>query len=163
MKKSSGPLCAAIILAIVAVVAATALGIAGCGSDTSGKDIPDAAAATDTATKWADALGANGLTGTLNGAGPFTAFASSNAAVDKAGAGALTGDVQNAMIVQGAAYTKAELGKGLSGDSLLKGNSVVTYTGSDGKLYMNSMEVTAGPIRAKNGVIYVVEGLVTPK
>lgn len=163
MKKSSGPLRAAIILAIVAVVAATALGIAGCGSGASGKNIPDTAAATDTATRWADALGANSLTDTLNGAGPFTVFASSNAAVDKAGAGALTGDVQNAMIIQGTAYTKAELGKGLSGDSLLKGNSIVTYSGSDGKLYMNSMEVTTGPIEAKNGVIYVVEGLVTPK
>jgi len=166
MKKSSGPLSAAIIIAIVAVVAATALGLAGCGSGTSGKNIPDAAAATDNATTWADAVGTNGLTDTLNGTGPFVAFVSSNAAVDKAGASALTGDVQKAMIIaatDGKVPTDEELHTGLKSASMLDGNDVTTYTGSDGKFYMNAMEVTAGPIEAKNGTIYVVEGLVTPK
>jgi len=167
MKKSSGPLSAAIILVIVAVVAATALGLAGCGgSGTSDKNIPDAAAATDTATTWADAVGTNGLTDTLNGAGPFVAFVSSNAAVGKAGASALTGDVQKAMIIaatDGKVPTDADLHAGLKSASMLDGNDVTTYTGSDGKFYMNAMEVTAGPIEAKNGTIYVVEGLVTPK
>ena len=166
MKKSSGPLSAAIIIAIVAVVAATALGLAGCGSGTSGKNIPDAAAATDNATTWADAVGTNGLTDTLNGTGPFVAFVSSNAAVDKAGASALTGDVQKAMIiaaVDGKVPTDDDLRAGLKSASMLDGNDVTTYTGSDGKFYMNAMEVTAGPIEAKNGTIYVVEGLVTPK
>ena len=166
MKKSSGPLSAAIIIAIVAVVAATALGLAGCGSGTSGKNIPDAAAATDNATTWADAVGTNGLTDTLNGTGPFVAFVSSNAAVDKAGASALTGDVQKAMIIaatDGKVPTDDELHAGLKSASMLDGNDVTTYTGSDGKFYMNAMEVTAGPIEAKNGTIYVVEGLVTPK
>ena len=166
MKKSTGPLRAAIILAIVAVAAATALGLAGCGSGTSGKNIPDAAAATDNATTWADAVGTNGLTDTLNGTGPFVAFVSSNAAVDKAGASALTGDVQKAMIIaatDGKVPTDEELHTGLKSASMLDGNDVTTYTGSDGKFYMNAMEVTAGPIEAKNGTIYVVEGLVTPK
>jgi uncharacterized surface protein with fasciclin (FAS1) repeats len=166
MKKSSGPLRAAIILAIVAVVAATALGIAGCGSGTSGKNIPDAAAATKNATKWADALSKNGLTDTLNGTGPFVAFVSSNAAVDKAGASALTADVQKAMIVpavDGKVPSDADLHAGLKSASMLANNDVTTYTGSDGKFYMNAMAVTEGPITAKNGVIYVVEGLVTPK
>jgi uncharacterized surface protein with fasciclin (FAS1) repeats len=164
MRKSSGRLRAAIIIAVVAVVAATALGVAGCGSSsTTDKTIPDAAAATKDTTKWADAAGTNGLSGTLSGKGPFTVFASSNTAVDKAGASALTGDVQKAMIVEGTAFTKADLAKGMKNSSMLDGNDVVTYTGSDGNFYMNSMKVTAGPIQAKNGVIYVVEGLVTPK
>jgi uncharacterized surface protein with fasciclin (FAS1) repeats len=163
MKNSSGPLRAAIIIVLVALVAAAALGSVACGGSTADKNIPDAAKATSDTTTWADALGTNGLTDTLNGTGPFTVFASSNAAVDKAGAAALTADVQKAMIIEGTAFTKDELAKGVKNASMLDKNDIVTYTGSDGKFYMNAMVVTDGPIQAKNGVIYIVDGLVTPK
>jgi uncharacterized surface protein with fasciclin (FAS1) repeats len=153
MKKSSGPLRAALIIALVVAIAAAALGIVACGGSTADKSIPDAAKSTSDISKWADALGTNGLADTLNGAGPFTVFASSDSAVDKAGASALTGDAQKAMIVEGTAFTKDELAKGVKNSSMLDGNDVVTYTGSDGQFYMNSMKIVSGPIEAKNGVI----------
>ena len=163
MKKSSGPLRAAMILALVAVAVVSALALAACGSSTKDQNVPEAATSDSTLSSWTDALKTNGLDATLNGAGPFTVFATNNTGMDAAGAGKVTADVQKAMIVEGTAFTKDELAKGVKNASMLDGNDVVTYTGSDGAFYMNSMKVVSGPIEAKNGVIYVVEGVVTPK
>jgi uncharacterized surface protein with fasciclin (FAS1) repeats len=164
MKKSSAPRRAVMVLALAAVAVVAVLALSACGgSSTTDKNIPDAASSTSDISTWSDALGTNALTDTLNGAGPFTVFASSDSAADVAGASALSGDVQKAMIIEGSAFTKDELTKGVKNASMLDGNDVLTYTGSDGHFYMNAMKIVSGPIEAKNGVIYVVDGLVTPK
>lgn len=163
MKKSSGPRRAAIVLALVAVAVAAALALAACGSSTKDQNVPEAASSNSDLSSWTDALTTNGLDATLNGAGPFTVFAVTNKGMDAAGAGKVTADVQKAMIIEGTAFAKADLEKGAKNASMLDGNDVVTYTGSDGKFYMNSMEVVGDPIEAKNGIIYMVDGVVTPK
>jgi uncharacterized surface protein with fasciclin (FAS1) repeats len=46
---------------------------------------------------------------------------------------------------------------------MLADNTIVTYTGSDGSLYVNSYKVVGGPISADNGVVYIIDGVIQPK
>ncbi len=96
------------------------------------------------------------------GAGPFTVFAASNDGVTASGA-TLSADAVKASVIDGTNFTRADLAKGTKSDSMLDKNTIVTYTGTDGSLYVNDIKVIGDPITAGNGTVYVIDGAIQPK
>ena len=86
----------------------------------------------------------------------------SNDALSKAGT-TLTSDAVKAAVIDGAQLAKSDLAKGTKNDSMLADNTIVTYTGSDGALYVNTYKVIGAPITAGNGIVYVINGVIEPK
>ena len=68
-----------------------------------------------------------------------------------------------ASVIEGQQLAKADLVKGTKSDSMLANNTIVTYTGSDGSLYVNSYKVVGGPLSSGNGVVYVIAGVIEPQ
>jgi len=68
-----------------------------------------------------------------------------------------------ASVIEGQQLAKADLAKGTKSDSMLANNTIVTYTGSDGALYVNTFKVIGDPVAAANGVVYVIDGVIQPK
>ena len=89
-------------------------------------------------------------------------FAPSNDAVSQAGT-TLTSDAVKASAIESAQLTKSDLAKGTKNDSMLADNTIVTYTGSDGSLYVNTYKVIGAPITSGNGIVYVIDGVIEPK
>ena len=147
---------------MAATVVAT-LALAACGSSATDQNIPEAATSNSDISQFVDAVKANDMEGTLNGTGPFTVFAPTNSAMDAASDVTMSADVIKVHVIEGQNLSRADLEKGVKNASMLDGNDIVTYTGSDGKLYMNSMEVVGEPIEAKNGTIYMISGVNKPK
>ena len=116
------------------------------------------------------AVGAAGLVNTLNGAGPFTVFAPTNAAFEKLPAGTVEGllkpekkaDLVN--ILEYHTYVGA-----LRPDYFQDGQSYeqvngkkVDITVKDGKISVNGSEVVAS-IQTSNGWIHVIGDVLLPK
>lgn len=154
------------ILMLVLLVAAAAL--AACGGDSSGSsssspsspaaDVASALGGDGQVSQYAEAFAAAGI----SGEGPFTVFAAKNDAVGAAGA-TLDGDAVKASVIEGEDFARADLEAGTKSDSLLEGNTIVTYTGADGALYVNDFKVVGDPITAGNGTVYVYDGAIQPK
>jgi hypothetical protein len=154
------------ILALVLLLAS--LAVAACGSsstssDASGSSSPSgnvasALAGDDALSQYSDAFAAAGI----SGAGPYTVVAATNDALTKAGI-TLNADAVKASVIDGTDVAKADAEKGNKNDAVLEGNSIVTYTGTDGSLYVNDFKVVGEPITAGNGTIYIVDGVIQPK
>ena len=151
------------LLALALLLSAGAL--AACGSSGSGSssasgasDVAAAVAGDTQISQYAAAFKAAGI----SGAGPFTVFAASNDGVTASGA-TLSADAVKASVIDGTNFSKAELEKGTKSDSMLAKNSIVTYVGSDGSLYVNDIKVSGDPITAGNGTVYVIDGAIQPK
>jgi uncharacterized surface protein with fasciclin (FAS1) repeats len=135
------------------------------------KNIVDTAVAAGSFTTLAKALTAADLVGTLQGSGPFTVFAPTDAAFAKLPAGTLenllkpenkdklrriltyhvvSGDVRAADVV------KLQSAKAVSGDTL-------TIKVKDGKVHVDAANVTKTDIQASNGVIHVIDTVILPK
>ena len=163
MKKPRGLLVAA-TAAVVLLLAASVL--VACGSNEPEAATPASPSADVVAaitgdaqlSQFAQALGGAGI----DGKGPYTVFAASDDALAKAST-TLTGDAVKASAIEGAQLTESELAKGTKNDSMLADNTIVTYTGSDGSLYVNTYKVVGAPIKAGNGVVYVIDGVIEPK
>jgi uncharacterized surface protein with fasciclin (FAS1) repeats len=154
MKKSRGLLVTAVtVLALVAVSL-----LAACGSSTKA-DVSAAVKGDGDLSQYAKALDAAGLSSTLTGKGPFTVFAATNDALTKAGV-TLSADSVKASVVEGTTLAKADMVKGTKNDSLLAKTSVVTYTGTDGSLYVNTYKLAGDPIKAGNGIVYPIAGVI---
>ena len=133
------------------------------------KDIVDTAVAAGDFKTLATALTAAGLVDTLKGPGPFTVFAPTDAAFAKLPAGTVETLLAN----------KAELTKVLTYHvvpgsvtadkvvTLTSANTVqgrpVTIEVKDGKVILNGkVQVTTTDIKASNGVIHVIDGVLLP-
>lgn len=116
------------------------------------------------------ALKAAGLVGTLQGAGPFTVFAPTNAAFAKLPAGT----VENLLKPENKAQLTAILtyhvvpGKVLAAD-VVKLSSAKTVQGGEvristagGGVKVNDATVTATDIAGSNGVIHVIDTVILP-
>jgi len=135
-------------------------------------DIVDTAVAAGDFTTLAAAIEAAGLTETLKGDGPFTVFAPTDAAFESLPAGTLdellaepSGDLTDILlyhVVPGEALMKADLEAGGKFGTALEDESLVTYTGSDGKVYVNDIEIVQFDIEATNGVIHVIDAVLLP-
>ena len=163
MKKSRGLL---VVAPAVLVVLLAASVLVACGSNESEAATPASPSADVVAaitgdaqlSQFAQALGGAGL----NGKGPYTVFAPSDDVLAKAGT-TLTAAAVKASAIEGAQLTEGELAKGTKNDSMLADNTIVTYTGSDGSLYVNTYKVDGAPIKAGNGIVYVIDGVIEPK
>jgi uncharacterized surface protein with fasciclin (FAS1) repeats len=135
-------------------------------------DIVDTAAAAGDFTTLLAAIDAAGLTETLKGTGPFTVFAPTDAAFEALPAGTLdelladpTGDLTDILlyhVVPEEGLMKADLEAGGKFGTALEDESLVTYTGSDGKVYVNDIEIVTFDVQATNGVIHVVDAVILP-
>lgn len=153
------------VLALALLLAAFAL--AACGGSSSedsssssspSGDVASALKGDDTISQYADAFAAAGI----GGEGPFTVVAATNDALTAAGI-TLDADAVLASVIDGTNVLPADAEKGAKFDAMLEGNSIVTYTGSDGSLYVNDFKVVGDPIAAGNGTIYIVDGVIQPK
>ena len=117
------------------------------------------------------ALKAAGLVDTLNGAGPFTVFAPTNAAFAKLPAGT----VDNLLKPENKAQLTAVLtyhvvaGKVLAAD-VVKLSSAMTEQGGEvaiavngGKVTVDGANVVQTDIVGSNGVIHVIDSVILPK
>jgi len=157
MKKSRGLLVAAMALVMLlaaGVLAACGGGEASAAASPSG-DVAAVVKGDDQLSQFGQALDGAGL----DGAGPYTVFAPSDEALSKAGV-TLDADAVKASVIQGEQLTEADMAGGTKNDSMLADNSIVTYTGTDGSLYVNTYKVVRGPVSAGNGVVYVIDGVI---
>lgn len=105
------------------------------------KDIVTVAVEAGSFTTLAKALQAAGLVETLQGTGPFTVFAPTDAAFAKLPAGtveALLNDIPRL-------------------------RAVLTYHVVDGKVRINDATVVSADVQASNGVIHVIDTVILPK
>ena len=133
------------------------------------KDIVETAVAAGTFNTLAKALTAAGLVETLKGTGPFTVFAPTDAAFAKlppAALDALLADkakltaVLTYHVVPGAVMASQVVG--LSEAATVQGGKVMIKV-VDGKVMLNGgTTVTATDIKAKNGVIHVIDTVLMP-
>lgn len=135
-------------------------------------DIVDTAVAAGDFTTLVAAIEAAGLTETLKGPGPFTVFAPTDAAFDALPEGTLDelladpgGDLTDILlyhVVPDEVLMKTDLEAGGKFSTALEDESVVTYTGSDGKVYVNDIEIVTFDIAATNGVIHAIDAVIVP-
>lgn len=135
------------------------------------KDIVDTAVAAGSFKTLAAALQAAGLVETLKGAGPFTVFAPTDAAFAKLPAGtveSLLRPENKARLIAVLTYhvvpgsvMAADVVK-LSEAKTVNGQSVTIKT-AGGQVMLDNARVTQTDIRAKNGVIHVIDSVILPK
>lgn len=114
------------------------------------------------------AVQAGNLAGTLSGAGPFTVFAPTDAAFDKLPDGALDGllanraqlrDVLTYHVVQG--ELTAEALQGRSYVTALNGDRIPVRV-MNGQVMVGNAVVVTPNVRASNGVIHAIDGVLMP-
>lgn len=169
MKESRGALRALVLAAVLALALGSAAVLAACGGDdanagasTTDKDVAAALAENSDLSMYAEAVAAAGLDETLAGTGPFTVFAAKDSAVEADGA-TLDETYVKASIVEGASLKPEELNGGGKNTSMLEDNDILSITGIDGGLYINTVKVVDGPIECSNGMIYILDGVIAPK
>lgn len=135
------------------------------------KDIVDVAAASADHSTLVAAVKAAGLVETLKGAGPFTVFAPTNAAFNALPAGTVDGLLKPENKADLTSILTYHVVAGaIKAADLKDGQKVKTVQGAeltvsikDGKVMIDGANVTAADLAASNGVIHVIEAVVTPK
>jgi uncharacterized surface protein with fasciclin (FAS1) repeats len=116
------------------------------------------------------AVGAAGLVNTLNGAGPFTVFAPTDAAFAALPAGTVEtllqdpqGLLTNILLnhVAGANVLSSGLTNGQSIVTLNSGKTVKVTINNDG-VFIDDAKVTVADIRTDNGVVHVIDAVLLP-
>ena len=146
------------ILIVLSTLLAACGSSGGSSSSSPSGDVASGLKGDDQISQYADAFATAGI----SGGGPYTVFAASNDALKAAGV-TLNGDAVKASVIEGSNLARADLAKGTSTPSMLDGNSVTTWSGIDGTLYVNSFKVVGDPITTGNGTIYIVDGVIQPK
>ncbi|NBC87458.1 MAG: hypothetical protein GVY25_14825 [Bacteroidetes bacterium] len=110
----------------------------------------------------AGALGQAGLDDDLNGDGPFTVFAPSNAAFQQIDVNDLTSDsdlleeVLTYHVVQGE-ITASDISDGQTVETLE--GETLRFSVSNGGVQVNGANVTTADLQASNGVVHVIDGV----
>lgn len=160
------------VAAAIAALALTGTAFAG-NYDTAKKKptIVDVAAGNPDFSTLVTALKAADLVDTLNGAGPFTVFAPTNAAFAKLPAGtveSLLKPENKAKLVSILTYhvvsgkVKAAQVVKLKNAKTVNGKSVAIKVAA-GKVTVDNANVTKTDIEASNGVIHVIDSVIIPK
>ena len=133
------------------------------------EDIPTNAAATGVHNTLVDAVIQAGLLETLQGDGPFTVFAPTDAAFEAAGVDltAYTTDEDNQTlagiltyhVLSGAVYA-ADVTDGLSVATVNGAN--LSFTVADGVVTVGDATVTTADVPASNGVIHIIDAVLMP-
>jgi uncharacterized surface protein with fasciclin (FAS1) repeats len=130
-------------------------------------DIVDTAVAAGNFKTLATALKAADLIGTLKGAGPFTVFAPTDAAFANLPAGTLEGLLKDKAALTSVLTYHVVAGKVMAAD-VVKLTSAKTVQGSSLKIdtsngvKVNQANVVTTDIVCSNGVIHVIDAVVTP-
>ncbi len=117
------------------------------------------------------ALKAAGLVETLQGPGPFTVFAPSDAAFAKLPAGTVEALLADRAQLAAVLTYHVLAGTVMAADDVKSnGGTPATVNGQplrivvrDGKVYVNDAQVVTTDIKASNGVIHVIDGVLMPK
>jgi uncharacterized surface protein with fasciclin (FAS1) repeats len=121
-------------------------------------------------TTLAAAVSAAGLVQTLQGTGPFTVFAPTDAAFAALPAGtveALLDDPDGALKdillyhVVGSKVMSASLSNGMKAPTLYGEDLTITITG--GNVFINDAMVSVADIETKNGVVHVIDAVLIPE
>lgn len=110
---------------------------------------------------FANALESNGLDEELNGKGPYTVFAPTNESFDKEISGkSLTSSSVRKIVMNHimTGYATERNMKIMSRATSLGGISLVLESGDDG-LKINDARITTVNIKAKNGVLHIITGI----
>lgn len=116
------------------------------------------------------AVKAAGLADALQGAGPFTVFAPTDAAFAKLPAGTLDALLKDPVKLAAILKYHVVSGKVMAAD-VIKGNgakpatlngAALDITVKGGKVYVNGAMVTGADVAASNGVIHVIDTVVLP-
>ncbi|WP_371039229.1 MULTISPECIES: fasciclin domain-containing protein [unclassified Rhodosalinus] len=155
-------------------LAATGLaaGLAACAPAPSQPDIVGVAASNDQFSTLVTAVQAAGLVETLQGPGPFTLFAPTNAAFEKLPAGTVESLLQpenrdqlvsvlTYHVVPGAVTSDQLAGKRLSAETVQGQSLHINATGS--AVHVENARVTQADISASNGVIHVIDTVLLPE
>jgi uncharacterized surface protein with fasciclin (FAS1) repeats len=154
---------AALAVALVSAPAAQAQ-----HSQHAGQDLVETAVAAGQFTTLVAAVQAAGLVETLQGEGPFTVFAPTDAAFAKLPAGALEGLLANPdqlravllyHVVPGR-VTAAQVTR-LESATTAQGSAVPVRVG-DGRVSVGGAEVVQADVQASNGVIHVIDTVLLP-
>lgn len=159
------------------LIAALALGMlmvgssvqAGCG--TCDKNVVEAAQSLGTFDTLVAAVGAAGLSETLQGEGPFTVFAPSDEAFKKLPAGTVENllkpenkdklvSILTYHVVPGKVTAKQVTG--LSEATTVEGSDVAISV-KDGSVMIDGAKVVKADVMVSNGVIHVIDSVIMPK
>ncbi len=135
------------------------------------KDIVDTAAKAGSFKTLVTAVKAAGLVATLKGKGPFTVFAPADAAFAKLPKGTVGSLVKNKALLTSILTYHVISGRVLSKDlkvgtvevKTVEGRTVLVTKGRDGSVSINGAKVTSADVLAGNGVIHVIDTVITPK
>lgn len=116
------------------------------------------------------AVKAAGLVETLQGAGPFTVFAPTDAAFAKLPKGTIEALLNDKEKLTAILTYHVVPGKVMAADIIKSGGAQpatvngapVSITIRDGKVYVDGAQVTAADIQASNGVIHVIDAVIMP-
>jgi uncharacterized surface protein with fasciclin (FAS1) repeats len=111
------------------------------------------------------AVGTAGLTSTLNGTGPFTVFAPTNAAfsaITVPSDPAVLGNILKYHVVSGKILSTALPTSYATGVATLNGDSVYVKRFSSGNAYVNGVKVETANVDASNGVVHVLGTVLLP-
>ena len=138
--------------------------------DVSQKDVVKVAVGSKDHTTLVAALKQADLVTALSNAGPFTVFAPTNAAFDKLPAGTVEGlmkddkkeDLQNILqyhvtlsALSAESFTDGQVLGMVNGDN-------VTVNFKDGKVMLNNSATIVASIKASNGMVHVIDGVLLP-
>jgi uncharacterized surface protein with fasciclin (FAS1) repeats len=156
---------------LVVAIAASAFGAsASTGARTQGNDnIVNTAVAAGQFTTLASLLGKAGLVETLQGAGPFTVFAPTDAAFAKVPQATLDALAADPAKLKSVLLYHVVAGKALAADVVkltsaktLEGRSVAIKV-VDGSVFLDGAKVTTPDVTTSNGVIHVIDSVLLPK
>jgi uncharacterized surface protein with fasciclin (FAS1) repeats len=130
--------------------------------------VMEVAASAGTFSTLLTAVRAAGLEATLNGSGPFTVFAPTDAAFSKLPAGAIESLLQDRAALSAVLTYHVVPGKLLASD-VIGQTSAVTVNGkalaiqvAGGDVRINGVKIVATDIQASNGVIHVIDAVLLP-
>lgn len=151
-----------------AAIALLAVAPASASAQSPDKDIVETAVAAGSFTTLAAALEAAGLVEVLQGDGPFTVFAPTDAAFAKLPEGTVEGLLADKEALTSVLTYHVVAGEVMAAD-VVEMSSAETVNGAalsievkDGKVYVGGAEVTTTDVRASNGVIHIVDSVILP-
>lgn len=152
------------------MIAATAISAQAPGTKKAEKTIVDVAVENGSFKTLVAALKAADLVGALQGAGPFTVFAPTDAAFAKLPAGTVDALLKDPVKLGAILKYHVISGRVMAADVIkAKGAKPATLNGApldvtvkEGKVYVNGAHVTTADVKASNGVIHVIDAVVLP-
>ena len=157
-----------LVLMLSAIFPASVRAQAGTGMQDAPKTIVETAAGNAQFKTLVAAVQAAGLVDTLNGKGPFTVFAPTDAAFNKLGKAtidALLADPEKlaAVLLYHVVPSKLMAADVLAASSVSTAAKLpVAFTVRSNQVYVNNARVTTADIQASNGVIHVIDTVILP-